>query len=86
MLMPRLSASATAAMVGEGAQISASDLTLAQLTLTAKKLGALVQASNEVMADASGNLRQFVDMDLLKTMSAKLDYELLEGTGAGAEL
>ncbi len=67
-------------------RFSASDLTLAQLTLTAKKLGALVQASNEVMADASGNLRQFVEMDLLKTMSAKLDYELLEGTGAGAEL
>jgi HK97 family phage major capsid protein len=84
--VPGLSGSATAAMFAENTEITASDLTLTSRKLTAKKLGAVVVASNEILADSNPALRNLVAMDLIKTMAQELDRQLLEGAGAGSDL
>ena len=84
--VPGLSSSATAAMYAENSEITASDLAVTAITLTAKKLGAIVLASREVMADARPDLRGIIERDLISTMGLQLDYQLLEGDGAGANL
>jgi HK97 family phage major capsid protein len=84
--VPGLSGSATAGMYAEGAEIVASDLTIKAVKLTAHKLGCVVVASREVMADASPDLRAIIAQDLTSTMGLALDAGLLSGDGAGANL
>lgn len=83
--VPGLAASATAAFVGEHAEITGSDLTLTSRKLTARKLAARVLASNEWLTDATPSARLIVEQDLIRTMATTLDLALLEGTGAGAD-
>jgi HK97 family phage major capsid protein len=84
--VPGLSGSATAGMFAENAEITASDLTLKAIKLTAHKLGCVVVASREVLADASPDLRAIISQDLTSTMGLALDNGLLSGDGAGANL
>lgn len=85
-MLPVLGTSATAGMTAENAEITSSDLTFMGKRLVAKKLGAIVIASSEVMNDALPDMRAFVERDLIRTAAATLDYQYLEGSGGGLDL
>lgn len=86
MNVPGLSGSATASTFAENAEITASTLTIKAVKLTARKLGCLVVASREVMADARPDLREIISRDLVSTMGLALDAGLLSGDGSGSSL
>lgn len=55
------------------------------MTLTPRKIAALVYASNEVMADSDPSVREVVSTDLIRTIATKLDVAFLRGSGTAPE-
>ena len=82
--LPGLSSSASASWFAENVEITASDMVLKAITLTARKLGARVLASREWINDSSPSARVIVEQDLIKTMAAAVDLAFLQGDGSGA--
>lgn len=73
---------ATANYVGEVTNITKSEPTVGQITLTAKKLAALVPISNDLLAyDADVSADAFVRDDLVKVLARREDLAFLRGTG-----
>jgi HK97 family phage major capsid protein len=84
--IPRVSAGATAAWIAsEGTSITASDLTLAQLELTPKTLGAYVIMSNLLLENSTPVADQLVRMDLQNQLAVGLDTGILAGSGASGQ-
>lgn len=82
--LPKIGASATANWVAEGDEILASKQTFERVTLKPRKVAALTNASNEVLADSSPSVRRVVSYDLTRTLGSKIDAGLLKGDGVGA--
>ena len=80
--LPRQSGGATAYWVGENAAITGSDLTLEQLSLTPKKVGALVKLSNSLIKLSSPSAEALVQRDIAKCIALSIDLKALRGTGA----
>ena len=86
MNVPGLSASASASWFAENSEITATDLTLKAVTLTARKLGGRVLGSREWFADAMPDARRLVESDLIKVMATAVDLGLLQGDGNAPNL
>jgi HK97 family phage major capsid protein len=81
MTIPRQSGAATASYVGENVNISSSQQTTEQITLTAKKLAALTPASNDLLRQASADADAFVRDDLVQVMSLREDLAFIRDDG-----
>lgn len=85
MSIGRQNTSATAAWVGEGAPIGASQGTYGNLKLDAKKLGVFVPVSNDAIRYASGQFNALVAQDMIQVAALKEDIAFIRGDGtAGA--
>lgn len=72
----------SATYVGESTDITKTQPTVGQITLTARKLAALVPISNDLLLyDADVTADAFVRDDLVKVLSIKEDATFLRGTG-----
>jgi HK97 family phage major capsid protein len=71
--VPIVSADPTAAWTAEGAEITASDPTITELTITPKKLAGLTVISNELAADSSPAALQVVGEGLVRDLKRKVD-------------
>jgi HK97 family phage major capsid protein len=80
--IPRQSGGATGYWVAENASITASDLTLEQLSLTPKKVGALVKLSNSLIKLANPSAEALVRRDISAAIALQIDLKALRGTGA----
>ena len=80
--IPRQQGSASAAWVGENAEIKESELAFGTVTLTAKKLVAMVQMSNELLADSSPAIEAIVREDLARVLGTAEDVAFLQGAAA----
>jgi HK97 family phage major capsid protein len=80
--IPRITGGATANWIGENTTITASDATLAQLQLVAKKLAAIVKLSTELMADSNPKVEMVIRRDLAKVMALAEDLAFLNGTAS----
>lgn len=83
--IPKLGSSANSDWTEENQPISVSDPSFDSVTLTPRKIAALVYASNEVMADSDPSVREVVSMDLVRTIATKLDVAFLRGSGTVPE-
>jgi len=80
--IPRQSAGATGYWVAENAAITGSDLTLEQLSLTPKKVGALVKLSNSLIKLANPSAEGLVRRDISSAIALQIDLKALRGTGS----
>ncbi len=71
----------TAAFVGEGAQISTSNMAWDQVKLVAKKLAAITTSSNELLSDAILSIANEITREIALAFSTKEDLAGLQGDG-----
>jgi len=83
--IPKRTGTATAYWIGEGSQITASDLAYGQVELNAKKLAAFVVVSNELIADATPSVEADIRRDLGLTLAEAEDLAYLQGSGADGQ-
>ena len=81
LTMPRQTGAATASYTGESSSLAASQGTLDQITLVAKKLMAITAVSNELMRTADPSADRFVRDDLLATAANREDLAFIRGDG-----
>jgi len=84
--IPRVGGSATAVwMSGENATIAASDLTLEQITMTPKTLGARVILSNQLMELSMPSADSMIENDIASQLAIGADTGILLGSGGTGE-
>ena len=82
--IPRRAGGFTTYYVGENSTITPSDLTLGQVKLDAKKLGALTQVSSELNEDTIVALGELITSELSLAFATAEDEAGFNGTGASA--
>ena len=80
-IVPKLAGEVTGYYVGEGATITASDMTVQQVKLDAKKLAAMVVVSSELSEDSVISVAEMVSRSVAYTMAVKEDEALFLGDG-----
>ena len=80
--IPRQSAGSTGYWVGENVAITGSDLTLEQISLTPKKVGALVKLSNTLLKLSNPSAEALVRSDIATAIALQIDLKAFRGTGA----
>ena len=71
--VPRLETASSAGWIGETKQIPASKPSVGRTSLSAKKLGAIVAISNDLLHDTSGQADAVVRDDLVKVTSIEIE-------------
>jgi HK97 family phage major capsid protein len=80
---PKRTGGFTSYYVGENSAITASDLTLASVALTAKKLGILTQISNELLEDSIIQLADLLATEFAHALAVAEDAAGFLGDGSG---
>jgi HK97 family phage major capsid protein/HK97 family phage prohead protease len=81
--IPRKSAAATAAFVdGEGTAVGESEMTVGQVSLTPKTLGAFTDVTRQLLMQSSLDVEALIRDDLAKSIAVAIDKAGLEGSGA----
>jgi HK97 family phage major capsid protein len=78
--VPLVTADVSASWTAEGAEISASDATLDELTITPSKLAALSVISYELANDSTPEAAQAVGDSIVRDLSRKVDQALFTAT------
>jgi HK97 family phage major capsid protein len=86
VIIPHALTDAASAWVAEAATITPTDPTSEQITATPRKLAALTQMSNEVIADSNPSVLDWVARGLLRSLALKFDLGALEGSGTPPEI
>jgi HK97 family phage major capsid protein len=81
---PKIASGAAASYIGENVNISKSEETFGQLTLTFKKLAVLTPISNDLLRYSSPSADAIVRDDLVSAMATKEDSSFLRGSGTDA--
>ena len=82
--MAKVATDPTGSWTAENSQITSSEVTVASIEFRAKKLGALVKLSRELVDDAP-NARRMVEEQLAKVLALEIDRVALLGDGGGEE-
>lgn len=82
LTMRKKTAGTTASYVGERVPAPVTDLTVGQITMSAKRLTALVPITNQLIRRASWGVDAMVRDDLLEGAAIKEDQQFLRGTGS----
>lgn len=86
VVIPRLSGSGTAYWIGsEGSSITASDLTLQDISASPKTVAARVILSNQMLEMATPAADRLIEDDIVSELSIAMDKGALEGTGASGQ-
>lgn len=81
LTIPRQTAAASAAYVGEGSNVTKTEQEFDQIVLVAKRLAALVPISDDLMADASPQADRLVRDDLAAAMALREDLAFIRDDG-----
>lgn len=79
--VPRITGGVTASYVGENSNITKSEMTTGQLTLTFKKLAALVPISNDLLRYSTPAADGVVRDDAVRALQAREDLAFIRGDG-----
>ena len=82
ILVPKATAYGTAALIAEGASITESDATLAQVTVGAYKYAAFMQATREIVEDSAFDISSFVAKSFGESIGAAIGAAYITGTGS----
>lgn len=83
--LPKQTGGATGYWVGENEQITSSELTTGMISLTPKKVGALVKISNETLKYTNPSAEALIRNDLFTTIALKIDSAGFRGAGTEHE-
>ena len=83
--IPKQTGGATAYWVAENADITASDLTLGQVSLTPKAVAAIVKLSNRLLNLSNPSAEAMVRRDVAQSLALAIDLAALRGTGSGSQ-
>lgn len=81
LVVPRSTAEGSATWTGEGASLTASDPTLSSVTLSAYKVGKLIQISTELLADEGFDVTGFMAEHAGRNIGIAVDTAYVTGTG-----
>jgi HK97 family phage major capsid protein len=81
MYIPKVTSGTTAYWVAETGTISTSEMGFGRITLTAKKVASLVEASTEILEDANVSVANMIVDQMSRDLALKVDDEVLNGTG-----
>jgi HK97 family phage major capsid protein/HK97 family phage prohead protease len=81
--IPRQTSGAAAAWVGAGQAVSPSELDHETIGLEARKLGARLPYSNDLLFQTSLSIENIVKSDIAKVLALKIDETILYGAGTG---
>ena len=79
--VPRITSGANASYIGENTNVTKSELETGQITLTFKKLAALVPISNDLIRYASPAADTLVRDDMIRALSAREDLAFIRDDG-----
>lgn len=79
--VPKITGGTTAAYIGENTNITKSELATGQITMTFKKLAALVPISNDLLRYSSPSADGIVRDDAVRSLSAREDLAFIRGNG-----
>jgi HK97 family phage major capsid protein len=82
LIVPKQTGFGTAALIAEGASITESDMTLAQVTLSSYKYAALTQATREVLEDSAVDVNSMIGTSLGKAIGTATATAYVTGTGS----
>lgn len=82
--IPVLTTGVSATIVGESTQITESDAVFGNAQLVAKKLGAITAMSNELIADASVPIVQYLAEIFAEAIAGLEDTQGFQGSGSGS--
>jgi HK97 family phage major capsid protein len=83
LTMPGAATGSTASYVSEGVNAPRTEPTFRQISMTARKLAALVPISNDLLRFASSNVEQFVRDDVIAALAQRQDLAFIRGDGTG---
>lgn len=83
--VPRLTGSSAPAWRNENAAIAEGDLTIDNVTLTARSMSFLVKVSRELLEDSDPSVQELVTDDLAKQVALEWDRVALRGTGTAPQ-
>lgn len=81
LTVPKITGGSTASYIGENTNIPNTEQTFGQLTLTWKKLAALVPVSNDLLRFSSPNADAIVRDDLVSSMALREDLAFIRDDG-----
>ena len=84
MSIPKITGGGTATYVGENVNITPTQQAFGQITLSAKKLAALVPISNELLQVTSVAADTIVREDLVRALAMREDLAFIRGDGSAA--
>jgi len=85
LTLPFIDSGATGYYVGEVQNITPSQQSTGNMSLTAKKLAAVVPVSNDLLRTRSVRADAMVQADLMRMLTQRADQAFLRGTGASGE-
>ena len=83
LTLPKVASGTSVGMYNENQLIAASDPSFAQVTLTARKAGAITLASREVLEDSTPSIREVLGRDHMQQIALYLDSQFLGIAGNG---
>lgn len=86
LAVPVATGATTASIVAEGGLIGESDPTFAQVALASYKYALLIDASNELLADAEADLAAYIGREAGRAIGAGVGNHFANGTGSGQPL
>ena len=79
--VPRINAGSSAAYIGENTNVTKTEVGTGQLTLTFKKLAALVPVSNDLIRYSAPSSDAIVRDDMIRALAAREDLAFIRGDG-----
>ncbi len=79
--IPKVTSGNTAYWIEELGTITSSDVEFGRITLTAKKVAALTEASTELLEDNNVMIADYLTEQMATDIALKIDNEIYEGTG-----
>ncbi len=85
LTLPKHTTGATGTWIGEGSNLAHTRPGFGQITLTAKKFGATVAISNDLLRYATPDVDRMVRDDLVRSIATAEDLAFLRGDGTSAQ-
>ena len=83
--IPRQGSSQTAYWVGEGSNVTESDITIEQVNMTPRTIGAMTDISRKLLIQSSLDVESLVRQSLAQTVALEIDRAALYGLGSSSE-
>ena len=80
--IPKKNATSTAQWLGETEEVTKSDQTIGQISLSPKRIAAETEFSRTLMATSSPDVESMVRQDLVDSLQVAIDSAIINGTGS----